>query len=147
MSCRTAGEFFRGAPPPDGLIALLQCTSLYPCPPAQLGLEVISLYRQNYRFTVIGFSDHQDGIDMAPVAYTLGARIFEKHVTLSHSMKGSDHAMSLEPHGLEMYVRSLRRAREALGDGVKRRYEAEIPALVKQGRRDLIVEAAARRLS
>lgn len=118
--------------------ALLMCTSLYPCPADRLNLRVVETMRNRYPGTVIGFSDHQDGIDMAPVAYAVGARIFEKHVTLSHSMKGSDHAMSLEPHGLEMYVRSLRHAHEALGDGVKRRYEGEAAALVKQGRTDLV---------
>jgi sialic acid synthase len=119
--------------------ALLACTSLYPCPPSQLHLRVIEEMRKNFPGVVIGLSDHQDGIDMAPVAYALGARIFEKHFCLDHTAKGSDQAMSLEPRGLEMYVRSLRRTRVALGDGIKRRLDGEAAALVKQGRKDLAV--------
>ena len=118
--------------------AILQCTSLYPCPAERLNLLVVNLYREQFPNTVIGFSDHEDGIGMAPVALALGARIFEKHVTFSHTAKGSDHAMSLEPEGQRRYVQALRDAPLALGDGVKRRYPEEIPAVVKQGRRDLI---------
>lgn len=113
--------------------AFLQCTATYPCEPEEMNLRVISEMSKYYP-VVWGLSDHQDGIDMAPVAYALGARIFEKHFTLSHTWKGSDHAFSLEPDGMARMVRSLRRVEVALGDGVKRRYESEQPALYKMGK-------------
>ena len=47
---------------------------------------------------------------MALVAYMLGARVLEKHFTLSHSLKGTDHAFSLMPEGMRKLVRDLRRA-------------------------------------
>ena len=115
--------------------AVLHCTSLYPCPADKLNLRAIKTLRSKLPASVIGFSDHQDGIDMAAVAYMLGARIFEKHFTLDRSAKGTDHAMSLEPAGMAAYVRTLRRIPEALGDGIKRLLPEEIPALRKQGRR------------
>ncbi len=115
--------------------AVLHCTSLYPCPPERLNLQAIESLRARLPDSVIGFSDHQDGIDLAAVAFMCGARIFEKHFTLDRSAKGTDHAMSLEPAGLAAYVRTLRRIPEALGDGVKRLLPEEIPALKKQGRR------------
>jgi N-acetylneuraminate synthase/sialic acid synthase len=46
-------------------------------------------------------------------------------------MKGTDHAFSLEPDGLRKMVRDLKRAKEALGDGVKRAYESEAAPLKK----------------
>ena len=119
-------------------VALLQCTATYPCQPADLNLRVIGLLRSEYPWVVIGLSDHQDGIAMAPVAYALGARVFEKHFTLDRAWKGSDQAFSLEPEGMRRLVRDLQRTRLALGDGAKRRLEAEVPALVKMGRRDLV---------
>ena len=119
-------------------LALLQCTALYPCPAQHLQLGVISRLRAEYPETVIGLSDHQAGIAMAPVAYNLGARIIEKHFTLHRTWKGSDQAFSLEPEGMRRMVRDLRRTRLALGDGVKRRLDDEVPALVKMGRRDLL---------
>ena len=50
----------------------------------------------------------------------LGARVIEKHFTLNHTWKGTDHALSLEPIGMQKMIRDLHRARLALGDGVKR---------------------------
>lgn len=109
--------------PPD--LVLLQCTASYPAVPEELNLRVIETYREEFPGLVIGLSDHQDGISLAPVAYALGARIFEKHFTLSRSWKGSDQAFSLEPEGLRRMVQALRATRAALGDGVKRVYDSE----------------------
>ena len=69
---------------------------------------------------MIGLSDHQNGIAMAVVAYMLGARVIEKHFTLNHAAKGTDHAFSLMPEGMRKLVRDLQRVPGALGDGVKR---------------------------
>ena len=69
---------------------------------------------------MIGLSDHQNGIAMALVAYMLGARVIEKHFTLNHAAKGTDHAFSLMPEGMRKLVRDLQRVPGALGDGVKR---------------------------
>lgn len=124
----------------DPPVALLQCTAEYPCDPAHMNLRYIESLRNRYGRTVIGLSDHQSGIAMAPVAYALGARIFEKHFTLNRAMKGSDNVFSLEPEGMRKMVRDLKRARLAMGDGLKRRYDDEVPALVKMGRSDLAVE-------
>ena len=64
--------------------------------------------RERYPDVVVGLSDHQDGIAMATVAYMLGARVIEKHFTLSHASKGTDHAFSLMPEGMRKLVRDLR---------------------------------------
>jgi N-acetylneuraminate synthase/sialic acid synthase len=117
--------------------ALLQCTSIYPCEASQMNLSVLRTYRELFSDAVLGLSDHYDGIAMGSPAFLLGARIFEKHFTLNRAWKGSDQALSLEPEGLRRYVRDLHATRLALGDGVKRRLEAEIPALRKMGRRDV----------
>jgi sialic acid synthase len=83
---------------------------------------------------VVGLSDHQDGIAMAPVAYMLGARVVEKHFTLSHTAKGTDHAFSLMPEGMRKLVRDLRRVPIAIGDGVKRPLPSEGKPLQKMGK-------------
>jgi len=72
---------------------------------------------------------------MAVVAYMLGARVIEKHFTLSHVWKGTDHALSLEPIGMEKMIRDLHRARMALGDGVKRILPSEASAIQKMGKK------------
>jgi len=82
----------------------------------------------------VGLSDHYNGIAMAVAAFVLGARVIEKHFTLNHTWKGTDHAFSLEPEGFRKMVRDLRRGRVALGDGVKRVYASEANPILKMGK-------------
>ncbi len=100
--------------------ALLHCVASYPNEPQEMNLRVIQTLRDRYQDTVIGLSDHFNGIMMGPPAYVYGGRIFEKHFTLSHVWKGTDHALSLEPNGMKKFVRDLKRMKLAIGDGVKR---------------------------
>jgi sialic acid synthase len=116
-------------------LCIMQCTAGYPPAFEELNLRVIETYRREFPNTVIGLSSHDSGISMALVAYILGARMLEKHFTLNRAMKGTDHAFSLEPPGLTKLIRDLRRARVALGDGVKRRYPSEEKPILKMGKK------------
>ncbi len=116
-------------------VAILQCTASYPTEPEDLNLGAIQTFRQRFPGAVVGLSDHSNGIAMSVVAYMLGSRIVEKHFTLNHTWKGTDHALSLEPIGMNKMVRDLQRARLAVGDGIKRALPIEIPALNKMGKK------------
>lgn len=115
-------------------LCLLQCTAIYPAAAEDMNLRVITSMRERYPEIVVGLSDHYNGIAMAVVAYLLGARVIEKHFTLNHTWKGSDHAMSLEPIGMSKMTRDLHRAHSALGDGVKRVLPSEEDALRKMSK-------------
>jgi sialic acid synthase len=119
----------------NGELCVMQCTTSYPADPDELNLRVIETLRERFPEHVIGFSDHFNGISMAPVAYMLGARVVEKHLTLNHTWKGTDHAASLEPIGMRKLVRDLRRVPLALGDGVKRPMPSEARPLAKLGKK------------
>ena len=71
---------------------------------------------------------------MSTVAYMLGARVIEKHFTLSHTAKGTDHAFSLMPEGMRKLVRDLSRIPAAIGDGAKRPLPSEELPLRKMGK-------------
>jgi len=116
-------------------LAILQCTAAYPCETEDLNLQVITTLRERYPEYVIGLSDHQNGISMALIAYMLGARVIEKHFTLNHAWKGTDHGFSLMPEGLRKLVRDLQRIPVALGDGVKRPLPVEARPLEKMGKK------------
>jgi N-acetylneuraminate synthase/sialic acid synthase len=116
-------------------LCVLHCTASYPADVEDLNLSVISALRERYPDFVIGLSDHHNGIAMAPVAFMLGARAFEKHFTLNHAWKGTDHAYSLMPDGMRRFVRDLHRVPAALGDGVKRRLPSEERPLEKMGKK------------
>jgi N-acetylneuraminate synthase/sialic acid synthase len=121
--------------PLNDQLCILQCTSSYPAEAEELNLRVIETLRERYPEFVIGLSDHFNGISMALVAYILGARVIEKHFTLNHTWKGTDHAFSLEPIGMRKLVRDLRRVPDALGDGVKRQLASEARPLTKMGKK------------
>lgn len=121
--------------PLNDQLCILQCTASYPCEVDELNLQVIETYRERFPDLVVGLSDHQSGIAMSVVGYMLGARVIEKHFTLNHAWKGSDHAFSLMPEGMRRLVRDLRRVPEALGDGVKRRLASEERPIEKMGKK------------
>ncbi|HVO83562.1 MAG TPA: N-acetylneuraminate synthase family protein [Syntrophobacteria bacterium] len=116
-------------------LCFLQCTAGYPAAFEELNLNVITTFRERFPKTVIGLSSHDNGIAMAVAGYMLGARVIEKHFTLNHTWKGTDHAFSLEPTGFKKMVRDLRRVKVAMGDGVKRVYETEVNPMVKMGKK------------
>lgn len=124
---------FKTVWPVNKSVAFMQSTAVYPTDPQQMDLRVIETFRKRFP-TVVGLSDHYNGIALDVAAYLLGARIIEKHFTLNRAMKGTDHAFSLEPEGMRKMVRDLKRTVAALGDGVKKFYEEEKAALHKMGK-------------
>jgi sialic acid synthase len=115
-------------------VCIMQCTAGYPPAWEELNLSVITTYRERFPDTVIGFSSHDNGIAMATAGYALGARAVEKHFTLDRTMRGTDHAFSLEPAGMRKLVRDLRRARVAMGDGIKRSFPSEAAPVIKMSK-------------
>jgi sialic acid synthase len=116
-------------------LCILQCTASYPCAVEELNLGVIESYRERFPELVVGLSDHQSGIAMTLVAYMLGARVIEKHFTLDHAWKGSDHAFSLMPEGMRRLVRDLGRVQVAIGSPVKQPMPSEERPLQKMGKK------------
>jgi N-acetylneuraminate synthase len=109
----------------DDLI-IAHSTSTYPCPPVELNLRVIETLMREFPYP-IGYSGHEVGLPTTLAAVALGATYIERHITLDRSMWGSDQAASVEPGGFDRLVHYVRTLESALGDGVKRVYESEIP--------------------
>ena len=121
--------------PINNRLCIMQCTAGYPPAFEQLNLNVLKTFREQFPDIVIGLSSHDSGIAMSLLAYSLGARVVEKHFTLNRAMKGTDHAFSLERSGMRRLVRDLQRARLAGGDGVKRTYDTEKAPLHKMAKK------------
>ncbi|MBX7060253.1 MAG: N-acetylneuraminate synthase family protein [Pyrinomonadaceae bacterium] len=88
-------------------LAVLQCTSSYPCPPEQVGLNVLAALRDRYG-VAMGLSDHTGNIFASLAAVTLGAEVVEVHVTLSREMYGPDVPASLTTQELRQLVDGTR---------------------------------------
>ena len=112
-------------------LVLMHATSTYPCEPDELNLRMIQTLRREFPEVPIGYSGHEVGLVTTAVAVALGACMVERHITLDRAMWGSDQAASVEPGGFQKLVKYIRVTERALGDGVKRVYESEIPAMKK----------------
>ena len=97
-------------------LVIYACTSGYPVPFEDICLNEITRLKNTYGKEVkaIGFSGHHLGIAVDIAALALGATYFERHFTLDRTWKGTDHAASLEPAGLQKLARDLRNVAKAL---------------------------------
>ena len=99
-------------------VAMLVCTSQYPTPVDDVNIQRVSTLRAAFPKLVVGFSDHTQGNEASIMAIALGAKIFEKHFTLSHDAKGPDHWFSLNPIELHSWVKGIKEAHTMLGSGI-----------------------------
>jgi N-acetylneuraminate synthase len=113
----------------DNLI-ITHATSTYPCEPEELNLRMIQTLREEFPCP-IGYSGHEVGLVPSTIAVAMGACLVERHITLDRAMWGSDQAASVEASGFERLVKYIRVTELALGDGVKRVYDSEMPSLRK----------------
>ncbi len=104
--------------------AVLHCVSAYPAESSATNLRAMETLARELGVPA-GFSDHSLGTAIPIAAVALGAKILEKHFTLSRELPGPDHRASLEPNELCEMITSIRAVEAALGDGVKR------PALIE----------------
>lgn len=94
--------------------ALLHCVSAYPAKAEEMNLMTITDMARIFG-TVVGLSDHTLGVPAALTSVALGAKIIEKHLTLSRLDGGPDAAFSLEPDEFKQLVMFVREAEKALG--------------------------------
>lgn len=106
-------------------LALLHCVTAYPTPIEASNLRAIATLAGTFPCP-IGWSDHTVGATSAVAAVALGAKLFEKHLTLDTEMDGPDHRASADPDGFAHYIEAIRDAERALGDGVKAPQPAEL---------------------
>ena len=99
-------------------LTVLQCTSEYPCPPEQSGLNVLDEIKLRYKNIKIGYSDHTMGVAIPLAAVVKGATVIEKHFTLSQKMYGSDAMNSIEPKEFKRLVDEIRQIQIALSHNV-----------------------------
>ncbi len=106
-------------------VSLMHCVSAYPAPIDAANLLAIPFMRQATGLHT-GWSDHTVGDNAGMVSVALGARIFEKHLTLDRTQAGPDHSASADPSDLSSYVESLEAAYRSLGTKAKKPAPGEL---------------------
>ena len=103
----------------DAPIAVLQCTTAYPCPPERVGLNLLAEFRERYGCPV-GLSDHSGQIYAGLAAATLGANVMEVHIVFSRDCFGPDVTASITVAELKQLVDGVRFIESAVANPVSK---------------------------
>lgn len=95
--------------------SLLNCLSEYPPKFYDMNLKFINQLVNEFPDIVIGHSDHTQTTFTSAIAVSLGAKIIEKHITLSKLVHGPDKDVSLDPEQFKRMVEDLRNVNQTLG--------------------------------
>ena len=109
---------------------LMHCVSTYPMKISDANLNTIKTLREKFKCNV-GYSGHETGLTISYAAAAIGVSSIERHITLDRAMYGSDQAASVSTQGILKLVREIRKIEIAMGDGVKRVIEEELPIAKK----------------
>ena len=96
-------------------VIIFHCVSLYPCPDDKIDLRFMDVLREKYAPLPVGYSGHETTLDPTLTAVARGAVIVERHLTLDKTMRGSDHAASLDPKEFTELVLRIRNIEKILG--------------------------------
>lgn len=99
-------------------LVVLHCTTNYPCPVEDANLLAMETLG-NATESLIGYSDHTEGILVPSMAVAMGAVVIEKHYTLDRNLPGPDHKASLEPAELKEMIDQIRLIERIRGTGKK----------------------------
>ena len=105
---------------------IMHTNSSYPTPRKELNLNLITTLKQRYDCT-IGYSGHEEDLEPTVLAVALGAKVIERHITLSHNMWGTDQKASLEVHAMSMLRKRCEDIDIMLGSYDKKVTESELP--------------------
>lgn len=94
-------------------LSILQCTTSYPTPYENLGLNVITELKNRYKNCKIGLSEHTGEIFAGISAVALGAEILEFHAVFDRRMFGPDASSSLEINEITQLVKGVRNLEKA----------------------------------
>ena len=89
----------------------MHCVSRYPTNDDEINLSRIGILKKNFN-SLVGFSDHSMSTIIPAFAVSLGARVIEKHITLSRKSSGPDHPFALEPKEFKEMVQNIRKFEE-----------------------------------
>ena len=102
----------------------MQCNTEYPTPLEDVNLRAMQSIQKKFNVNV-GYSDHTLGIDASLWAVAMGARVIEKHITLSKSLPGPDHKASINESELKSLIRKIKLLEITLGSSKKKPTKSE----------------------
>jgi sialic acid synthase SpsE len=104
---------------------IMHCVSCYPTEDKDVNLNIIPTLKNRYNCPV-GYSGHERGIAISASTVLLGSCAIERHFTLDRTMKGPDHASSVEPVGLNDIVTRSKKFFVSMGKSEKDVLDCEL---------------------
>ena len=96
-------------------LTILHCNNAYPTPQKDINLNTIKDIQAYYPSVKVGLSDHTVNTLTPSLAVTMGAKVIEKHFTISRNLPGPDHSFALEPKELKEMIDNIRLTEVSLG--------------------------------
>lgn len=118
-------------------ICIMQCNTNYTGSKENfnyINLNVLTLFKERFKDVILGLSDHTPGHATVLGAIALGARIIEKHFTLSNKSAGPDHKFSMTPNTWKEMVERTRELELAMGSKKKLLEKNEKDSVIVQRR-------------
>tara|TARA_Y100000590_G_scaffold43848_1_gene46711 strand:- start:34072 stop:35124 length:1053 start_codon:yes stop_codon:yes gene_type:complete len=95
---------------------LMLTTSEYPTTAENVNLSKFITLTNHFPDLILGYSDHTQNNIASSMAVAFGAKVFEKHFTISRKLPGPDHWFSLDSNDLKNWVDSIRISHKSLGN-------------------------------
>ncbi|MBK8946939.1 MAG: N-acetylneuraminate synthase family protein [Ignavibacteriae bacterium] len=114
-------------------LVLMQCITNYPSLIESANINVLKTFQTAFNI-LTGYSDHSPGPVVALGSIALGAKVIEKHFTLSNYDIGPDHPHSMNVNEFKRMVDYIRELEEALGSTRKVVVEEEAETVYVQRR-------------
>ena len=118
-------------------ICIMQCNTNYTASNDNfkyLNLNYLTHLKKKFPNLILGLSDHTHGHSSVLGAISLGAKVIEKHFTLSNELNGPDHKFSMTPKNWKEMIERSKELEFSLGDGKKKIEENELDTVVLQRR-------------
>ena len=118
-------------------ICIMQCNTNYTASNDNfkyLNLNYLTHLKKKFPNLILGLSDHTHGHSSVLGAISLGAKVIEKHFTLSNELNGPDHKFSMTPKSWKEMIERSKELEFSLGDGKKKIEENELDTVVLQRR-------------
>jgi len=108
------------------MLAMLQCTSMYPINPSDAHLNVMHTLKEKTGLS-IGYSDHTEGSKALYYAVAMGAEVLEFHFTDDRTDKQfRDHKVSLTPNEISELIKEMELIRAYQGYEIKQPVQIEL---------------------
>lgn len=115
---------------------ILYCVTNYPAKFQDFNLYNIKILQKKFG-CFVGLSDHSNDKSIAALSVAMGAKIFEKHIALTHQPKSFDYEFSLKGKEIKEFSNTIKNAWKAIHKGKYKVSKSQNP--MKKFRRSIFI--------